>query len=304
MKRAIAECGGFTVPEQPSEIRTPEQLIQIASENRERLQQSIRVRQQSIIKVHERKPFGVAILPDQHMDAPGSNLKLIFQHADLIEQTDGLYCSEVGDSLDNFIIAKLNHARMEHVVTIKEGWSLTEEYHRRLMAKLLMAISGNHLNWTKMMGGVDHLESVLRKAGCKALYDADELFCTIQAENGAKWKWGMRHHYRGGSQYHPVHGIVRYIHSAAYRGEDVSCAGHLHVAGHSEVQVHGKMVHAVQVGSYKDRDLDDYCREKGYMSQHPFLVPVIIHFPETGRTKFEPVLEEAIPYLKYLRGKK
>ena len=40
------------------------------------------------------------------------------------------------------------------------------------------------------------------------------------------------------------------------------------------------------------------------MAQHPFLVPVVIHNPETGRLTFVKEIEEAIPFLKYLRGKK
>lgn len=292
------------IPQIPQAIRTPSELIEQASRNRTRLQQQLKAKQQSIIKINSLKPFGHALLPDQHMDAPGSNLALIYEDAKLIAKTDGLYATEVGDSIDNFILSKLHHARYEHIVTVKEAWALTEEYHRILAPKLLAAISGNHLNWTTQLGGADYLERVLRDAGVNALYDADELFFYLKAPNGAQWHYGLRHHFRGGSQYHPVHSVVRYIHSAAYRGEDVVIAGHLHVAGHSEVQVHNKMVHAVQVGSYKDRDLDDFCRERGFMSQHPWQVPMLIHFPETGRTRFFPEMRENLDYLAYLRAKK
>lgn len=297
----------FEPPQQPSTVRSTGELIRQAVEHRHLVQAHLQAKQSAIIPIrNEGKPFGCAIIPDQHMDSPGSDLKLIFDHAHLIAKTPGLYASEVGDAIDNFIIAKLAHARYEHIVTVREAWSLVEEYHKILAPKLVACISGNHLDWTKQMGGVDHLETVLHKAGVTALYDCDELFFHLKADNGRQWKWGMRHHFRGGSQYHPQHSIIRYINSAAFRGEDVVAAGHLHTAGYGMVEstTCTKVVHAVQVGSYKLRNFDDYARQKGFMSQHVFTTPVMIHFPDTGKTKFEPDIEEAACYLKYLRAKK
>lgn len=98
-----------------------------------------------------------------------------------------------------------------------------------------------------------------------------------------------------------AHSVVRYAMSHAYRGEDVVVAGHKHVAGFQLIESRGKIVHCIQTGSYKDRDLDDYCRTKGYMSQHAFLCPVMIHFPATGKSHFIPEIEEAVPYLRFLR---
>ena len=87
--------------------------------------------------------------------------------------------------------------------------------------------------------------------------------------------------------------------SHAYRNEDVIVAGHRHVAGYQVIESRGTIVNCVQVGSYKDRDLDDYCRTKGFLSQHSFLLPVMIHFPETRKSLFIPEIEDAIPYIKF-----
>jgi hypothetical protein len=292
------------IPPIPDVERDADTLIEMAAAHRERLQASLRARHSSVIRIPSNKPFGVVMLPDQHMDNPGANVRLIFQHANLIRDTDGLYAVEVGDGIDNFIIAKLAEARREHVVSHKESWVLLEDYHRRIALKLLAAISGNHLNWTTKLGGVDHLQAILKRAGVKALYDADELYFNLQAANGRKWMWGMRHFFRGDSLYNSAHSVARYAMSHAYRGEDVIVAGHKHVAGYNCLSTRGKTVECIQVGSYKDRDFDDYCRTKGFMAQHPFLCPVIIHHPDDGRSEFYKEIEHAIPYLKYLRSKK
>lgn len=308
IKRVLEERGcyrpAFTPVVVPDTIRTPDELIQNAIAQRKRIQAHFRAKHDSTIPIHTKQPFGVALIPDQHADNPGSNLELIFNHAKLIAKTDGLYAAELGDLIDNFIIGKLEAARREHIVTVRESWSLAEEYHKILAPKLLAAISGNHLAWTTALGGVDHLQSVLYKAGVKALYDADELYFSIQAENQRTWKYGLRHFFQGGSLWNAAHSIVRYAMSHAYRQEDVIAAGHKHVAGYNLVESRGKKVHCVQTGAYKDRDYDDYCRTKGFMAQHAFLCPVMIHFPETGKSVFMPEVEDAVPYLKYLRGRK
>lgn len=309
LKRVLSErCAlpTFTPVEIPDTTRPVDELIEMAVTHRERLQANMKAKHNSVLPVHNQdgKPFAIAMLPDQHMDNPGSNLKLIFAHAELIGQTDGLYAIEVGDAIDNFIIGKLEAARRAHLVNIPEAWKLTEHYHRIFCHKLIAAISGNHLEWTTRLGGVDYLASVMNKAGVQALYDADELYFSVQADNGRMWKYGLRHFFQGASLFNAAHSVARYAMSHAYRGEDVVVAGHKHVAGYQVIESHGKVVHCIQTGSYKDRDLDDYCRTKGFMSQHAFLCPVVIHFPETGKSHFIPEIEEAIPYLRYLRSKK
>lgn len=307
IKRIVMERTAltFTPQEIPDTIREPEAIIQSAVEHRERIQAHFRAKQQAVIPIHnDGKPFGIANIPDQHMDNPGSNLKLVFEHAELIAKTDGLYAAEVGDCIDNFIIGKLEAARREHTITVRESWSLAEHYHEIISLKLLAALSGNHTEWTKRLGGVDYLESIIRKAGVNCLYDADELYFSVQADNGRSWKYAMRHFFQGNSMWNAAHSVARYAMSHAYKGEDVVVAGHKHIAGYQLIETKGKTVHCVQTGSYKDRDFDDYCRTKGFMAQHAFLCPVLIHFPETGKSHFIPEIEEAIPYLKFLRARK
>ncbi len=295
----------FEPVEMPPVVRPVDELIASAITHRERLQANMRTKHNAVLPLHNGgKPFGVALIPDQHMDNPGSNLKLIFSHAELIAKTDGLYACALGDSIDNFIVGKLEAARRSHIISIPEAWSLSESYHRIFAHKLLAAISGNHTEWTNKLGGADYLAAVLHKAGVKALYDADELYFSIRADNKQVWKYGVRHFFQGGSLWNAAHSVSRYAMSHAYRSEDVVVAGHRHVAGYQIVESHGTIAHCVQVGSYKDRDLDDYCRTKGFLSQHSFLLPVMIHFPETRKSLFFPEIEDAIPYLKYLRGKK
>ena len=308
LMKAISErvaTPAFEPVEMPPVVRPVDELIASAITHRERLQANMRTKHNAVLPLHnDGKPFGVALIPDQHMDNPGSNLKLIFEHAKLIAETDGLYAVELGDSIDNFIIGKLEAARRAHIISVPEAWSLSESYHKIFAHKLLAAISGNHTEWTNKLGGADYMAAVLHKAGVKALYDADELYFSIRADNQQTWKYGVRHFFQGGSMWNAAHSVSRYAMSHAYRNEDVIVAGHRHVAGYQVIESRGTIVNCVQVGSYKDRDLDDYCRTKGFLSQHSFLLPVMIHFPETRKSLFIPEIEDAIPYIKFLRSKK
>ena len=308
LTKAISERAAvpaFDPVDMPPVVRPVDELIASAITHRERLQANMRTKHNAVLPLHNGgKPFGVALIPDQHMDNPGSNLKLIFSHAELIARTDGLYAVELGDSIDNFIIGKLEAARRSHIISVPEAWSLSESYHKIFAHKLLAAISGNHTEWTNKLGGADYMAEVLHRAGVKALYDADELYFSIRSDNKQTWKYGVRHFFQGGSLWNAAHSVSRYAMSHAYRNEDVVVAGHRHVAGYQIVESRGTTVHCVQTGSYKDRDLDDYCRTRGFMSQHAFLMPVMVHFPETRKSVFFPEIEDAIPYLKYLRGKK
>ena len=107
-----------------------------------------------------------------------------------------------------------------------------------------------------------------------------------------------------------AHAVSRYVQSAAYKDEAVVAAGHLHIAGYQVVEAHGQVCHAIQTGSYKDRDLDPYCRQRGFMRQHAFRVPMVIFFPEScqgnpaGSSLFFPEIEVGIPYLAWLRSRK
>ena len=294
----------FTPPDVPDIVRDPKTIIRMAAEHQKRVQAHFHAKQHSVIPVKIDGPFGVTIIPDQHLDNPGTNIALAFEHVELIAKTEGLFAIEVGDSIDNFLIGKHAEARAEHVITHSESWGLTEYYHKIVGPKLLAALSGNHLDWTKLYGGVDHLQALLRLNDIHALYDADELFFEIESPNKYKWKYGMRHFFQGASLYNAAHSIARYAMSHAYRGEAVIVAGHKHVAGYNLIESRGQTVHCVQVGSYKNRDYDDYCRTKGFLAQHAFLCPVMIHEPATGNTTFLKEVEEAVPYLKFLRSKK
>mgnify|MGYP001594673590 CR=1 FL=1 len=294
----------FIPPEVPNITRDPKTIIALAAQHQKRVQAHFYAKQHCVIPITVEGPFGVAVIPDQHLDNPGTDIALAFQHVELIAKTEGLYAIEVGDSIDNFLVGKHAEARADHVITQTEAWRMTEYYHQIIGPKLLAALSGNHLDWTKQFGGVNHFQELLRLNGIHALYDADELFFSIQSPNGRKWKYGMRHFFQGGSLWNSAHSIARYAMSHAYRNEDVIVAGHKHVAGYNLLETRGQIVHCVQVGSYKNRDFDDYCRTKGFMAQHPFMCPVMIHDPDTGETDFFKSVERAIPILQSLRSRK
>ena len=300
----------FDPVEIPSGERSVEQIVRAAIEKHDCVAQHQRAKRNVVIPIKCHGPIGIAFVPDRHMDSPGTHLGQVFDHAKLMAKTDGLFINDLGDSIDNFIVGKLERARRDHAVTITEAWILVEEYFRLVKDRLLAAISGNQLDWTTAMGGVDCLKKRLEKAGCHALYDADELMYRIKLPNGMIFPISLRHFFSGNSMWNAAHAVARYVQSAAYRDEIVVAAGHLHIAGYQIVEAHGKVCHCIQTGSYKDRDLAPYCRQKAFMRQHAFKIPMVTFFPEdcqgnkAGSSVFFPEIECGIPYLNWLRSKK
>ena len=139
----------------PSEDRSLDEIIQAAITKHDRVATARRAKLNALIPIKCQGPFGIVFVPDRHMESPGSHLGLIFDHAKRMAATDGLFINDLGDSIDNFIIGKLERARRDTVVTVTEAWLLVEEYFKIVKDRLIAAISGNHLDWTTMMGGVD-----------------------------------------------------------------------------------------------------------------------------------------------------
>lgn len=284
-------------PEEPIEA-----LIERACRANERYAAYHQARNIVTVRIKTPGPFGVVGLPDNHLNNRGTQLRLAFQHADTIARHPALYAVAVGDWLDNFIVGRLERERRKDIMSHDDSWRLLEHYVSVLMPKIVAAISGNHMDWTAQMGGVDVMKRLFKEAGLGAVFDNDEIRVRLVTPDGAEFVHKARHKYRGHSKYNQVHGILVDM-LENWQGEDVFWGGHIHTAGHLSIQKkwagESRAVHGVQLAAYKT--IDGYSRQEGFRENVPFLVPMVVHVPDGGRTVFFEDMADGIRYLDMLR---
>jgi hypothetical protein len=285
-------------PDEPIET-----LIERACQANDRLADWHRARNVVQVRIKTPGPFGVVGLPDNHLNNPGTHLRRVFQDADLIAQHPALYAVAVGDWLDNFIVGRLERERRGDIMSHDDSWRLLEHYVATLMPKLVAAISGNHMDWSKSLGGVDVLKRMFEDAGLGPIYDTDEIRVELISPDGTSWLHKVRHKYRGHSKYNQVHGILVDM-LENWQGEDVFWGGHIHTAGHLSIQKkwagESRTVRGVQLGAYKL--IDGYARQEGFRENTPFLVPMVVHDPAGRRTLFFEDMRDGLRHLDMLRS--
>jgi hypothetical protein len=256
------------------------------------------------IRIKTPGPYGVVGLPDHHLNNIGTQLKRAFDDAYTIAQHPALYAVGIGDWLDNFIVGFLERERRKDIMSHPDSWRLLEHYVEVLAPKLVVAISGNHMDWTTSAGGVDVMKKMLEDKGLGAIYDPDQVRVRLVSPNGQAFTHLARHKYRGNSRFNSVHAITVHI-LENWQGEDVVWGGHIHVAGHASIEKRwmgqSRVVHGIQLGAYKKHD--SYATREAFRPNVPFLVPMTVHVPETGETLFFDDMKRGIEVLDMLRAK-
>jgi hypothetical protein len=282
-----------------------EELLERAMDYNDRFAAHHRARNIVDLKINVPGPIGVAGLPDHHLNNIGTLLRRAFEDAYLIRDTTGLYAIGIGDWIDNFIVGRLERERRKDIMSHDDSWRVMEAYVEVLAPKLIAAISGNHNDWTASLGGVDYTRKLFEAMGLGAIYDTDEIRVRLNLPNGATFTHLVRHRYRGSSKYNAVHGIlVRIVED--WQGEDVFWGGHIHAAGHMSIERawmgQRRVVHAVQLAAYKD--VDSYQRSEAFRHNVPFLVPMVIHDPDTRETHFFEHMRLGVWVLQQMRAER
>lgn len=257
------------------------------------------------LKVQFDGPYGVVGLPDHHLNNIGTMIRRAFDDAYVIAQHPALFAVGIGDWIDNFIVGFLERERRKDIMSHGDSWRLLEHYLSVLAPKLIMALSGNHLDWTSSAGGVDVFKKMMSERGLGPIYDPDEVRVRLTSPNGRQFTHIGRHKYRGNSRFNSVHAITVWI-LENWQGEDCVWGGHIHVAGHTSIEKRwmgeSRVVHGIQLGAYKS--IDSYAVRECFRSNTPFLTPMTIHIPETGETLFFEDMYRGIEVLDLLRAKK
>lgn len=245
-------------------------------------------------------PVGIAFVADLHCGGKGVNYPRMFQEAEIIKNTPGLFLFVVGDLVDNFVIGNLMRQRLNARLSIRDEWALVRRYLRVVGNKLVGAVAGNHESWTLALAGIDYFKHELAQINQTALYDKDDVRAQIRI-GSVTWPLRVRHQWQGRSIYNSTHGIER----AAKWDQDfiIGVGAHDHVNGACRTfNIGGEQGLAVKAGTYKVDDA--FARRRGFPKSGPSTAVVVIFNNDppsmTGFTN----LEVASDYLNLLyRGR-
>jgi len=275
-----------------------DELIERVCEYNDRLIELESARQLIDINLHIDGPFGIVGLPDQHLNNPGTQLRLAMEHAQIIRDTDALYCVAVGDWLDNFIIGRLERERRGDKMSHGDAVRIQEYYVTMIADKLLAAIGGNHNDWVGSLGGTDVLGQLFKRLNKGGIYDADEVRVRLNTKSGHSFIHLVRHIFPGHSKYNTAHGVLSWM-LDRWQGEDVFWGGHIHSSAHIAIEREhlneSKVAHGIQLAAYKKKD--GYAIKRGFRKNTPFIAPMVVHDPRDGTTMF---FEDIVLGTKYL----
>lgn len=285
-------------PNLPSDEPTAEELIGTLKANYARKEAHELARKLIAVRVPITGPIGVIHFGDPHVDDDGTDWSALERDIRLVQTTPGLYAANIGDTTNNWV-GRLGHLYGQQSTTAKQAWVLAEWFIKQLSGKWLYMLGGNHDCWS---GDGDPLRWIA--SHCGAMYEATEARVGMRFPNGREVVVNARHDFAGGSMWNPTHGPMK----AAQMGvrDDIVICGHKHKSGYSPLKdpETGKVMHCLQVASYKR--YDRYAREKGFRDQSLSPCVVTVINPDAK----EPVnliqcfwdAQAGADYLTFLRG--
>ena len=251
------------------------------------------------VKINLDGPVGIAHFGDPHIDDDGTNIAELLSHANLVQNTEGLFGGNIGDNQNNWI-GRLARLYGEQSTSAKESWRLTEHFISQV--DWLYLVGGNHDAWS---GSGDPLEWICSQKN--GIFNNNGVRMNLIFPNKKQVRINARHTFAGHSMWNTAHGLVKAI-QMGWR-DHILTAGHTHVSGYKVLKdpSSGLISHALRIASYKE--MDRYAEEKGLPDQNIFKCPVTIIDPQFAdddprlvTTFFEP--HEASEYLTWKRNKK
>lgn len=250
------------------------------------------------IRVNIDGPIGLGFMGDPHIDDDGTDIKKLFQHADLFDgSTEGLYAGCLGDMWNNWT-GRISHLWKEQGTSADEAKVLVEEFLTRI--DWLFVVFGNHDAWS---GHSDILPYILKNNA--QVQKKFRLNLGLKFSNGRNCKIMAAHDFPGRSMWFEAFGPAK-------RAQLDGC-NNIYVCGdtHTSAYTHGwhdgneMMWHAIRVGSYKT--IDRYAEELNLLDRSLYQCPVALIDPNASnelnfiRWEFDP--NEAKERIKWMRNR-
>jgi len=247
MKAAALKTGSVDIGyAEQFEQEDPQQLWSKAENDAQKRIDKLRKRSRFKAKFNTEQPVGIAFISDQHI-APGTacNFKKMREDAQLIADTDGLFCCLAGDGVDNHL--KIKSALLSARSTPDEQWRLFDYYLQLLSGKVIAMCSGNHDAYSVAIAGTDVLRLFAEKN--KIWYCPSEARIDVTV-GSTEYKVAFRHQYRFNSSYNQTH-CVKQWYRMGDEVFDIGVIGHHHEASIEAFMSHGMVRWAARPGSYQ-----------------------------------------------------
>lgn len=298
-QKRLLRGDGFRVEEPPSEDLTAEKIIARLKEDFALKRDHEEGRKLIRVPIDIKGPIGILHFGDPHVDDSGTDWFALERDIALVNNTPGLFAGNIGDTTNNWV-GRLAPLYGKQTATAKQAWTLAEYFIRSLKGRWLYHILGNHDDWS---GDSNPLLWICKDIGA-FIQQAEARLCLV-FPNGQEVVLNARHDFAGHSQWNPAHGPMK----AAQLGtrDDIMICGHKHKSAYSPLKdpESGKVLHCIQVASYKI--YDRYAREKGFRDQSLSPCVVTVINPEaTDPVDLIQIFWNPITgadYLTYLRSK-
>lgn len=240
-------------------------------------------------------PIGILFFGDPHLDDDGTDIAAIERDLQLCRDSEAIFGVCLGDVTNNWV-GRLERLYAEQNTTSRQAWLLAEWFCTYI--PWLFFLGGNHDAWKQ---GNEILRGFLRGQ----LFEADECRVQLRFPGGRTVNVNARHNWPGHSMWNVAHGQGK----AAQMGIDdhIIIGGDKHCSGYN-VHKHplsGRLIHAIQVASYKR--YDRYAREKGFADKH--ISPSCLVVIDPGATDETALIQtfwntaEGAEFLAYKRSK-
>lgn len=289
----------FEMPELPSDVAPVEELLERREKEYARKSAAEEARKLIPVKIKLDGPIGIVHFGDPHVDDPGTDIKTLRRHIEVINKTEGMVAANVGDLQNNWV-GRLARLYGEQSTSAAEAWVLTEWLVKS--TPWLYLIGGNHDCWS---GAGDPLKWIASHHG--QAFEAWGARLNLCFPNGKQVRINARHDFAGHSMWNPGHGPMKAIQSG-WRDHILTC-GHKHTSAYGLLKdpATGLISHAIRVAGYKIHDR--YAKELGLPNQNisPASVTIIDPRFDDDDPRLVTVIhdvEEAADFVKFKRRRK
>ena len=277
-----------------------EQIIKGMSDRFRKKQAYTKAREWFDIPMQEDKPIGLCLMGDPHVDDNGCNWPLLIEDCEIMANTPGMYCVQMGDA-SNAWSGRLMRLWAEQDTSRGTAYRLIEWLMLGSGVKYLLCLLGNH----------DTMSAEHSFAIKQMLKDTIQVFdwqvkFNIVFPNGRRCPTWLAHSMKGTSIYNILHGPMR---AAKFASIPIRILGqgHHHEWGYfvtEDIDTH-LSTHMIKARGYKY--VDEYAERHQFGSQDDGATMTAIIDPrvEESHPGFIRVFEDlrlARDYLTYIRA--
>lgn len=245
------------------------------------------------VTMQDNKPVAIAFWGDWHIGARGIDYEQFDKDRETINNTEGLYFIGMGDYKDNQS-PLIHKATNESVISQGIQDMLVQNFFKEVGEKAIAIIRGCHDDWDKKIGDKDFIQTLCEDTNSVNLWHGGKININLGSQ---QYKIYARHKYKNESSLNTTNAQRNMLNDAG--AVDVAALGHKHFPDMQMLDRMGGKVVYLRSGSYKK--YDEFGQKlAGYEGKKS--IPVIVLYP--GEHKIVPFqeLEDAITYLKAVRG--